>query len=209
MAVLPRRRGAPYGPGVSRTPKHFRIDMMSTEVISPISYRRSGPDTAVPSHFVASFSLGEPEVSGRIEVAVIDDVRPVVIEVAIRSRARDPITTSMLRQVLVDQLLQAAVQKATVPLSEYEDWLKSLPEARTPAPWPREAPAAEPLTAQERVRSRADEDARTAAQLYTEALASGSRAPAMAVVEKMNRSRAQVARYIRRARELGLLAPLS
>jgi hypothetical protein len=53
-----------------------------------------------------------------------------------------------------------------------------------------------------------EDDARLAAQIYSEAVAAGSRAPAVAVANALNRSRAQAARYIRRARELGLLSPL-
>jgi hypothetical protein len=208
-AVLPRRRPAPYGPGVPRAPKNFRIDMLHVEEMPPSGYVRSGPDTAVLTHFQAGFALGIPQVSGKIEVILIDGLRPSVIELSIRSRAQDPVNSTMLRQILVDQILQAAMEKAAIPLAEYEEWLKKSRNGRTLEPWPREAPGGGTPTSRELARRRADEDARKAAQVYAEAVASGSRAPAVAVSETMNRSRAQVARYIRRAREMGLLSPLA
>lgn len=50
--------------------------------------------------------------------------------------------------------------------------------------------------------------AREAARVYSDAVKRGSRAPAVAVANEMGYSRSQVARYIRRARELGLLSRL-
>ena len=58
------------------------------------------------------------------------------------------------------------------------------------------------------IRTQADENARRAAQIYSDAVAAGNSAPAVAVAVIMDRSRSQVARYIRRARELELLPPL-
>jgi hypothetical protein len=116
-----------------------------------------------------------------------------------------PITTSMLRQVLVDQLLQRAVEEATVPSVVRTEWLESLPIAIQQTAQ-RSDKAGEPkLTADERTRAQFDEDAQTAAQLWSDAVASGSRSPGIAVAQGMNRSRSQVARYIRRARQLKLL----
>lgn len=199
--LLPQCPG-PYRPRVARPPKNFKIAWVSVERLEPSGYLETGPDTAVPSRFEATFALANPDATVTIEVFVGTDLRPVVLELSIRSKVRTPVTTSMLRNVLVDQLLQAALEKATVPASVRDEWLAELPSpagqaARTTTP-----------SAEERVRGNAEEDARTAAHVYKEALASGSRAPAMAVAHTMNRSRAQVARYIRRARDMGLLPPL-
>jgi hypothetical protein len=122
-----------------------------------------------------------------------------------RTTAQSPITTSKLRQVPVDQLLQKAVEAATVPASVRAEWLSSLPTAEQELPPGRRSAQEPTLTAEERTRIQFDTDARTAAQMWSEAVASGSKSPGMAVAEGMNRSRAQVSRYIRRARELGLL----
>jgi hypothetical protein len=188
---------------VARPPKNFSIAWVSVERLEPGGYLETGPDTAVPSRFEASFQLASPEAAVTMEVFVGADLRPVVIELRIRSKVRTPVTTSMLRTVLVDQLLQAALEKATVPSSVRDEWLAELPPGSGGA-----AGTTPPPSADERVRGNAEEDARTAARVYKEALASGSRAPAVAVAHTMNRSRAQVARYIRRAREMGLLPAL-
>lgn len=206
LHVLPHQCPDPYRPDVPRLPKNFRIDWVTIERLSPGGYISTGPNTAVPNRFEAHFVLGNPEAVVTIEVFVPADLRPVVLELKIRSKAKAPVTTSVLRQVLVDQLLQRALEEATVSASVREEWLASLPpHVQALAA---DNMSAAPASADERRRGHADEDARTAAQIYLEAMATGSRAPGVAVANKMNRSRAQVARYIRRARELGLLPPL-
>lgn len=190
-----------------RLPKNFQIAWASIEQLDPEGYLPAGPDTAVPARFEAHFQLADPEAAVTIEVLVGADLRPIIVDLSIRSRARNPVTTSMLRQILVDQLLQRAMEEATVPASVREQWLASLPlGGQPPTPGNTAAVPAPPTDAPRR--SHADEDAEMAARIYLEAVASGSRAPAVAVANTLNRSRAQVARYIRRARELGLLPPL-
>lgn len=183
-------------PVVPRAPKNLRIDSVTIERLSPEAYLPAGPDNAVPVSFEAHFQLGEPPAAVRIEVFVTPDHGPVVLELGIRSNTATPVTTSMLRQVPVDQLLREAMTAAAVPASVREEWLASLPSGTTAT------------TAEPGVNTPADHDAHTAAQIYSEAVASGSKAPAVVVGHRMGRSRAQAARYIRRARELGLLPPL-
>jgi hypothetical protein len=208
LLMLPRQPPDPYRPGVPRQPKNFRIDSVSVEHLEPEGYLSTGSDTAVPSRFEAHFVLGIPEASVTIEVFISTDLRPVVLDLSIRSKVRTPITTSTLRQVLVDQLLNAALAEATVPATVRDDWLASLPASVQPQSRridPKEAPAS---SKDHRPSGRAGSDALMAAQIYSEAVAAGNRAPAVAVANAMNRSRSQVARYIKRAREQGLLAPL-
>jgi hypothetical protein len=205
--VLPRRLPDPYRPDVPRPPKNFRIDSVSVDPIEPKGYIPTGPNTAVPSRFEAHLVLGTPELTVTIEVFVAGDLGPVVLDIAIRAKAHTPITTSTLRQVLVDQLLQRAVEEATVPAAVREEWLASLPPAVQAMAQQSETSGEATLTADERTRHQFDQDAQTAAKIWSEAMASGSKRPGMAVAEGMNRSRAQAARYIRRARALNLLPP--
>lgn len=206
LLPLPPQCREPYRPTVPRLPKNFHVESMSIDLLSPRGYLATGPNTAVPRRFEAHFVLTEPDASVTIEVFVGADLRPVVIGLRMRANAQTPITTSGLRRVLIDQMVVRAMEKATVPASVREEWLASLPaEFRTPAPTASDNPAA---SAAANKRGRADADARAAAEIYLEALATGSKAPGVAVANRMNRSRAQVARYIRRARELGLLPPL-
>ncbi|MGO1056966.1 hypothetical protein [Crossiella sp. CA198] len=178
-----------------RLPKNFRIDSVTIERLGSEGYLPAGPDTAVPMNFEAHFQLGEPQAAVRIEVFVAPDHGPIVLELNIRSNAKTSVTTSVLRQVLVDQLLREAMTAAVVPASVREEWLATLPSGHT-------------ATAESGERTQADLDAHTAAQIYSEAVASGSKSPAVVVGHTMGRSRAQAARYIRRARELGILPPL-
>lgn len=203
--LLQRRHQAPYRPSVPRPPKSFQIDSVSIEPLQPRGYVPTGPDTALPSRFEAHFVLGVPDASVTVEIFV-SEVGPVVVDLSMRTNAQSPITTTKLRQVLVDQLLQKAIEEATVPGSVRVDWLSSLPPAAQRVTTGGSGAAPVPaLTAEERTRNQFDEDARTAARLFSEAVAAGSKSPGMAVAEGMNRSRAQAARYIRRARALRLL----
>lgn len=172
---------------MARQPKDFQIGWVSpVEPREPVSYMRTGPDTAIPMRFRASIALAVPDVAVAIEVFTGADLRPRIYELTVRSNVQRPITTSTLRQVLVDQLLRAAVKEAEIPVS-------SLPAGTVLGTPP--VPAT----------GKGDEDASTAARIYSEAVASGNPAPAMAVASVMGRSRAQVARYIRKARQLGFL----
>lgn len=184
--ALLAEQAPPYRPDVPRAPKNFQIAWGTVEPLDDHpGYLRTGPDTAVPSRFEASFSLVTPPASVTLEVFVGADLRPRVAELAIRSNVQTPITTSVLRRVLVDQLLREALTLATVPAADQEKWITTRPqETRHPDE---------------------DENANIAATIYAEAVASGSRAPTKAVALSMGRSRAQAARYIRRARELGLI----
>jgi hypothetical protein len=178
-----------------RQPKDFQIAWSSIEKLDPSGYLRISPDTVVPSHFKAIITMAVPQMLVTMEVAVVaPEMRPRVIELSMRANTMTPITTTVLRQVLVDQLLKEAMSKAIIPASE------------APEPDPRALGAA--TTAHERALASAEQDARQAARIYSEAVASGSGAPAVAVANTMNRSRSQAARYIRRARELGLLPAL-
>ncbi len=204
-SVLRRQRPDPYRPSVPRVPKNFRIDSVAIEPVPPKGYLATGPDSAIPSRFEAHFALGLPEASVTIEVFVHPDLGPVVLDIAIRTKADAPITTSLLRQILVDQLLQRAVREATVPAAVRAEWLESLPAPFRDAAQSTDTSREPTLTAEERTRNRFDDDARIAAQLYQEAVVAGRRGPTLAVAQAMNRSRAQAARYIRRARQLNLL----
>jgi hypothetical protein len=206
--VLLHQRAAPYRPSVPRPPKLFRIDSVTIEPLPPKGYLPTGPGTAVPSRFEAHFVVGAPEASVTIEVSVGADIRPVVVDMAIHAKVSTPITTSMLRQVLVEQLLQRAMTEATVPVEVRTEWLATLPGSVQDSARQAGSPPEPMLTAAERARAQFDADARTAARVYQEALAAGSPAPTMAVAHTMSRSRAQASRYIRRARELDLLPPM-
>jgi hypothetical protein len=204
---LPCQCPALYRPVVPRPPKDFDIEQVSTQPTDPTVPIRTGPLTAVPARFSAEVELKQPELRLWMDVRVDQaGARPRLVGLQITSDVRGSITTSLLRRVLVDQLLHAAVEKASKPITPRPEIDPGAFEPEGAAPdtvW-----VSPPLLSPGRGHATPDERARTAALLYSEAVTRGSRAPAVAVANEMGYSRAQVARYIRRARQLGLLPPL-
>jgi hypothetical protein len=196
-----------YRRGVARQPVDFEIGSVriATDTVARV---RISPTEAVPKTFIASIRLERPKLDVEISVWVVQPGnRPVVRELSVKANTATPVTTTTLRRVLVDPLLRAAVQAATVPVT-------LRPDAH---PLAFQVPGQEgtayvgpppPRTDRGR-RDTADANAETAARIYKEAVMLGSRTPAKDVVAAMAPvSRAQVARYLRRAREeLKILAP--
>ncbi len=200
-----RRRSDPYRPSVVRKPNSFQIHTVSVEALKPSGYLPAGQDAVVPSRFEATFTFSEPDVTILIEVLVTQDFGPVVLEFAVRGKATDPIRGILLRKVPVDHLLKRAVAEATVSAKQRQVWLATLPPAIQEQARQADEAVNAPPSARERREQQGDEDARTAARLLQEAKRAGSPAPVDDVVKTMNRSRASVQRYLRRARALNLL----
>jgi hypothetical protein len=178
-----------YRPIVPDQPTEFRIDSVSVEPLTPIAYVSTGPDSVIPTRFAAHFTLGFPEATATMEVRVDLKHGPMVLEIALRSRTKKPISTRFLRQVHVDKLLQKAVAEATVPSPVRTERVSSIPGTST----------------DDGQNIQADENVRTAARLWAEAVASGAKAPGEVVAATMKRSRSTISRYIRQAKELNLL----
>lgn len=169
---------------------------------------RTGPATAVPARFAAHVTLKQPVLTLALDV-IVDQAgtRPRLVDLRITVDPRQAITTATMRRVLIDQLLQAALTAATVAIEGVPD---VHPDAfRSNSDPPDTAWVSPPPRATGRGRTTPDDLAREAARIYSEAVTKGSRAPAVAVANDLRRSRAQAARYIRRARELRLLPPLN
>jgi hypothetical protein len=190
-----------------REPKDVKITTVHVDEPQQAGLIRTGPDTAVPSRFTASIYLQQPELTVSLYV-IVDQAgtRPRVVDARLQVDVRASITTTLMRRVLVDQLLKAALDAATVRVEGRPD---IHPGAFMATGDPKDQAWVSPPP-----RSSAHGDAalrdraREAARIYSDAVMRGSRAPAVAVANEMGYSRAQVARYIRRARELGLLPPL-
>ncbi|GAB3902689.1 hypothetical protein GCM10029964_093520 [Kibdelosporangium lantanae] len=206
LPASPHMRSDPYGPNVPRKPKNFQVASMFVTPIAPVEYIPTGPYTAVPARFEAHIALDVPAANVTIEVFVDPNRGPTVQSFTIRPKGGGPIGTTMLRQVPVDQLLQDVVAEATVAAAANADVQPARPTVDEEA-GPETSSQDVTLTARERTQRQAEQDARTAARLWSNAVASGSKRPGVDVGREMNRSRAQVARYVRHARELGLLPP--
>lgn len=172
-----------YGVEVAREPKSFRHHVVIVQYPDDeLSWVRISPQTSVPERFRALIRLDEPDLRAVLTIRVDPSGRARVVGLEIETDQRDgAITTSLLRQVLIDPMLRAALRAAQhprFPLVEQQD-------GQT---------AAAPSVA-------VDDRVIQAAHLYREALASGDRAPTAAVAAAMGYSRAQASRYIRAARE--------
>ncbi|ONI88132.1 hypothetical protein ALI22I_20560 [Saccharothrix sp. ALI-22-I] len=179
-----------------RLPKNFTITGVFIESATGCSLVPTGRNSAVPADFRAHVQVTDPAVAVSVGIHVDVETGPRVYELSVRSARSGPVTTTVLRQVLVDQVLRAAMAEAAVDVGP--GVLAALVE---PTVDPRLRPGL-------RREDLPDLDAATAAEIYSAAVAAGSPRPGIVVASRMNRSRSQVARYIRRARELGLLPPL-
>ena len=189
---------------MSRKPTNF--------VISTVFVQReetsSGPvpislTAAVPQRFRALIAVERPKLAVSLEVMMtVPGNRPVVVELAVQANMQTPITTSVLRQVLIDQLLAAAIAEASETITR-------APEQHPTAFRTEDGQTfLGPMPYEGRRVDTANRQADKAALIYEAATASANRAPAVAVATEMGVSRATAARYLRRAREMGLLSPL-
>jgi hypothetical protein len=191
---------------VARESEGFKIEQVVVQRHERSGLIRTGPGTAVPTRFIALIDLGQPKLTVSMDV-IVDQAgtRPRLVELSLQTDLWTSITTSALRRVLVDQLLQAALDRATVPVTGAPEVHPGAFKAQgeldsawvSPPPRPPGRGSGTP-----------DDRAQEAARIYSDAVTRGSRAPGVAVANTMGYSRAQVARYIRRARELGLLPAL-
>ena len=165
-----------------------------------------GNGVTVPWRFEAHFQLRTPPVTVQMEVEVAPDRAPAVRWMVLRASQRAPITTSRLRRVLVDQLVRTAIEVASVsvPVGDVLPASQAVDAGGVTGHGDRGSR----VSGVPRASGGLDADARTAARIYSAAVAGGSGAPAVAVATTMHRSRSQAARYIRRARVLGLLPPV-
>lgn len=196
-----------YRRGVARQPVDFEIGTVYTETDADATVRISATE-AVPRTFIARIALERPKLEVELEVWMVQPGnRAVVRKLLVVANTATPVTTTTLRRVLVDPLLRAAVQAAAVPVTPRPD---AHPLAfQVPGQQGTAYVGPPPPRTDRGRRDTADANAETAARIYKQAVMLGSRTPAKDVVAAMAPvSRAQVARYLRRAREeLKILAP--
>jgi hypothetical protein len=219
VGLLPRRSG-PYRHAMPRAPKDFTVRTIKI-LDGSLRPKRIALDVAVPEEFNAQAELEGLPLLVTFRVVVGVGGQPQIKELHLKATEGATVTTSGLHRVLVDQLIKAAVAEASKQVRPRPDVGPGAFEVPDPDAWdaafpaPGGVPHARPIVVVDVEESlptgtrqqRQDERARQAAKIYAAAVNSGSRAPGDAVATEMGYSRSQAARYIKRARELGILPP--
>lgn len=188
--------------------------------------------TAVPTRFSARFSLSEPLFVVAMDLAM-EGIRPVVRRIeAVRGRldargiivdTEGGITTTNLRQILVDRLVRLAVEKVRQPIEQLPEEAReqlirggAAPEFadrftanafRIPGVTPPGQYQFSPRPPAHTERSSTRDRVAEAAQHYRQAIENGSHAPGKDVAIAMGVSTSQASRYLKSARDKGLLDP--
>lgn len=211
-----------YNRRMPREPKagNFVIKTIRPTELGSVPFVPVDADHVVPARFSLIFELSEPPLVVRITI-VMEGTKPSVRHLEITrghlEYGEDPsvtrvveddgaITTTVLRQVLIDQLVRAALEKVRWPKKLVSETRQTI-LTRLPAEVAEEAyrilessapgrPATKTRIAQ-------------AADAYKKAVAAGSKAPQKEVALAMGFSTSQVSRYLKSARENGLLDPES
>ena len=182
-------------------PKVFRIARIHIQVAGSPAPVRTGPKTAAPARFTAWAELRNPDVLVALTIVLEVGAVPVIEELVIQpGPKKTPVTGTVLRGILLDQIVPATIAAAGKPVTGRPDVAPGAYQfdgmSNEGQAWVSATPGA-------------DERVQRVAQIYREALSAGSRAPAAVAAEEMNLSRAQIARYIRKAREARMLPPVN
>jgi hypothetical protein len=195
-----------YRQGVPQSPKNFRIervgDVRPHERATPV---RVSPTSAVPSRLTAWVVVVDPHVRVDLELVIMPAAKPQVRELTVTAATTDgpsSISTSLLRRVLVDPIVDAVMAKAVraaegtvIDRSDVAPGAYQLPADPEDEFWVPGTPAVDPRV-------------RRTARVYAQAVAFGNRSPTVAVAEALGMSKASASRYVRMAREANLLPPL-
>lgn len=218
-----------------REPKAGTFVVDGVDVDPPTSYiawMMVDQATAVPVRFSARFLLSEPLFVVSMDLAM-EGIRPVVRRIeAVRGRVNERgivvdteggITTTNLRQILVDRLVRLAVEKVRQPIEQLPEEARAqlirggaepafadrftrnafrIPGVTPPGQY-QFSPPPPAHTERKSTRDRVAE----AAQHYRQAVENGSHAPGKDVALVMGISTSQASRYLKSAREAGLLDP--
>lgn len=159
------------------------------------------PGYAAPSLIVAVARLEGLGLTVNLDVRVDQGGTVRVTAVRVQSSAPGAVTSRALRAIRLDQLARDAVQQLESPVSMRDD---IAPGAFQVAGEPADQAWISPVPGR---RQASPELAEQAARIYAAAVAEGSGSPTMAVAHRLGYSRSQASRFIKAAREAGLLDP--
>ncbi len=178
-------------------PKSFRIDSVAVRPDPQAAPVRTGPGTAAPGVFVADVHLAVPDIHLKLGIRITAGGLPVVQALTVWASDQTPLTSGTLRKILLDPIVRAAAGEAARQVRDRSDVAPGafhVDGAAEDELW-----VTAPAGATERVQQ--------IARLYNDALMTG-RPPGLEAANAVHISRAQAARYIRKARELGLIPPV-
>lgn len=170
----------------------YEVDVIRVSPHHGTTLVRTGPTTGAPATFSTTCYVDRSRIAIIGTIRVLPGGHAAMVEMTIQpgpatGSIDTPVTTSALRRVHVDQIVKAALAEATVDMPPGSDV------------------DAERVT--ERVQSSVKARASGAAKVYADAVAQGSKAPTEAVAAALGVSRPQASRYVRAARDAGLLPP--
>ena len=180
-----------------RRPLNVEIEGFGPVRPHGVHMERVSPTKAVPNHFTVSVLLAEPRVNVDLEIRVVTGGQPQVIQVSVREMPPlvGGVTSTTLRSLPLDHIVRAT-------MTWVAEQSPDLIEGSIPGWFRLEADGPDVLR-----RGSVDERVAQAAQIYRAATAAGSKAPTEAVATSMHVSRATASRYIRGARDIGMLPP--
>lgn len=172
----------------------YEVDVIRVSPHHGTALVRVGPTTGAPATFSTTCYVDSGKLAVIGTIMVVPGGHATMVEMTIQGGPATkstitPVTTSSLRRILVDQIVKAALTEATVDMPPGGDV------------------DGERVT--ERVQSSVKARAADAAKIYADAVAQGSKAPTEAVAAALGVSRPQASRYVRAARDAGLLPPTS
>jgi hypothetical protein len=200
---LPWQRSKTYLRAMPREATTIEIMNIRTKSLAA-GVVRTGAETGVPTRFQATITLARPALTVRLEVRCALNNPAEIRKVEITPRVGS-ITASSVRALALEHLLRQSLAAAQIAIEPRADIGPDAFQLTGDAPDVYRMGDAKRSAHQQR----ADELAAQAAVFYQEAVAQGRGAPAEAVAAALHKSRSQVARYIRRARELNLIPPLA
>lgn len=187
----------PYRPDVAMTSKNFQIAAVSVRPTDRAAMIRISAAEAVPARFTARVVLTQPKLDVEITVVVESGGFPRAESLTVQATNTTPLTGTTLRQVLLDPILRAAIAEASVPAVDRSDVAAGAFQVEGEAEralWIGAAPGS-------------TERLRLAASIYNRRVAAGSRSPTQDMAEALNVSRPQASRYVKQARDAGLIPP--
>lgn len=206
--VLPCHEMRHYRCAVVDSPANLEVTAVYVQRDEQAGWVRTSDDTAVPTLFTAQLFIDDPAVQLNLFVQVDAAGRALVRRFEIvASDLETAVTTTMLRRFPVDALLREVLDRAAIKARPRSDFhRKAFQVEGDPEHQAWVSQGLQPVA-----RKSTEDRVERAAEIYLQALASGSRAPAEVVAATLGYSRATAARDIRAARNRKppLLPPLA